>query len=208
LRIFEITKNKIVRTLFLSCDISLILRDFEDLRLSRFTQMCISHILKSKTPGELLSRFNNVNSLVETVALLSLTNNQRTSANEVYVIMKRQRDVLTRSFTRMWAQIGKLDYLKCLLRNSTGLSNSARAFIKHELAAWKIYTYCSVRFPTSRKTYYYLSEDETMRPGDNVLVPAGIDNSLTQAQIVKIENFTYDSVPLPLCRTKYIHSKL
>ena len=36
--------------------------------------------------------------------------------------------------------------------------------------------YCSVEFEDGYKSYYYISDDDTIEVGDFVLVPAGKDN--------------------------------
>lgn len=64
--------------------------------------------------------------------------------------------------------------------------------------------YCSVVFDDGPKTYYYRTEDDSLDAGDRVVVPAGKDNHLAIAEIVKVEYFLPESVPFPLEKTKMI----
>jgi len=65
--------------------------------------------------------------------------------------------------------------------------------------------YCSVEFlGGGSKTYYYRTEDASLEEGDEVVVPAGKDNHLAIAEIVKVEYFLPESVPFPLEKTKMI----
>ena len=69
------------------------------------------------------------------------------------------------------------------------------------------YIYCSVTFDDSYKTYYYLTEDDSIEVGDLVMVPAGKDNNLAMVKVVKIEYFQKEKVPLPINKTKKIVRK-
>lgn len=52
--------------------------------------------------------------------------------------------------------------------------------------------------------YYYIAYDDTNEVGDYVVVPVGKDNHHSIAEVVKIEYFAEESVPLPLEKTKHI----
>lgn len=69
------------------------------------------------------------------------------------------------------------------------------------------YIYCSVVFEEGQKTYYYLTEDDSIKIGDFVLVPAGKDNREVVVEVVNIEYFSEDNVPLPIEKTKRIIRK-
>ena len=69
------------------------------------------------------------------------------------------------------------------------------------------YMYCSVEFEEGYKTYYYISDDDTIEVGDHVVVPAGKDNHHAIVEIVEIEYFPEADVPLPLEKTKHIIRK-
>lgn len=69
------------------------------------------------------------------------------------------------------------------------------------------YIYCSVEFDEGYKSYYYISDDDSVKVGDYVVVPVGKDNHHSVAQVVKVEFFAEEDVPLPLKRTKHIIRK-
>lgn len=64
--------------------------------------------------------------------------------------------------------------------------------------------YCSVSFPGGSKTYYYRTEDDSLRVGDEVVVPAGKDNRPALVTIEEVEYFAPEAVPLPEEQTKWI----
>lgn len=69
------------------------------------------------------------------------------------------------------------------------------------------YIYCSVAFEEGQKSYYYLTEDDSIKIGDFVLVPARKDNREVVVEVVNIEYFSEDNVPLPIEKTKRIIRK-
>lgn len=69
------------------------------------------------------------------------------------------------------------------------------------------YIYCSVIFYDGGKSYYYLTDDDTIMIGDIVLVPAGEDNEEKFVKVVAIDYFTKEQAPLPLEKTKKIIRK-
>ena len=69
------------------------------------------------------------------------------------------------------------------------------------------YIYCSVAFEEGQKSYYYLTEDDSIKIGDFVLVPDGKDNREVVVEVVNIEYFSEDNVPLPIEKTKRIIRK-
>lgn len=69
------------------------------------------------------------------------------------------------------------------------------------------YIYCSVVFEEGQKSYYYLTEDDSIKIGDFVLVPAGKDNREVVVEVVNIEYFSEDNVPLTIEKTKRIIRK-
>lgn len=68
------------------------------------------------------------------------------------------------------------------------------------------YIFCSVEFDEGGKSYYYLTEDDTLSIGDLVFVPAGKDGRAV-VEIVNIEYFQEDKVPFPLEKAKRIIRK-
>lgn len=69
------------------------------------------------------------------------------------------------------------------------------------------YIFCSVVFDEGYKSYYYLTDDDSIEVGDHVIVPAGIDNHEAVVEVVKIEYFHEENAPLPLEKTKCIICK-
>ena len=69
------------------------------------------------------------------------------------------------------------------------------------------YIYCSVEFDEGYKSYYYIADDDDISVGDYVVVPVGKDNHHSTAEVVKVEYFVEEDVPLPLDRTKHIIRK-
>lgn len=69
------------------------------------------------------------------------------------------------------------------------------------------YIYCSVEFDEGYKSYYYITDDDSIEVGDYVIVPAGKDSHHAVAEVVNIEYFPEDDVPLPVEKTKRIIRK-
>ena len=69
------------------------------------------------------------------------------------------------------------------------------------------YIFCSVKFGRGCKSYYYLTEDDTLAIGDFVIVPVGEDGHSAIVEIVNIEYFPKDKIPFPLDRVKPIIRK-
>lgn len=84
------------------------------------------------------------------------------------------------------------------------LDSSVYNFIKRRKDE---YIYCSVTFDEGYKTYYYKTDDDSIKVGDLVMVPAGNDNHLAVVKVVNIEYFQEKNVPLPLSKTKNIVRK-
>ncbi|TFE11541.1 O-acetyl-ADP-ribose deacetylase, partial [Ligilactobacillus salivarius] len=64
------------------------------------------------------------------------------------------------------------------------------------------YIYCRVIFEENGKSYYYLTDDEEIKPLDLVVVPVGIDGREKIAQVIKVEKYTIHTVPYPLDKIK------
>lgn len=69
------------------------------------------------------------------------------------------------------------------------------------------YIFCSVTFDEGYKSYYYLTEDDSIEIGDFVLVPAGKDNHEAVVEVVNIEYFSEENAPLSVEKTKRIIRK-
>lgn len=69
------------------------------------------------------------------------------------------------------------------------------------------YIFCSVTFDEGYKSYYYLTDDDSIEVGNVVVVPAGKDNHEAVVEVVNIEYFNEENVPLPIEKTKRIIRK-
>lgn len=69
------------------------------------------------------------------------------------------------------------------------------------------YIFLSVRFGEYGKTYYYLTEDDTIQVGDQVVVPVGNDGKERIVEVVKKEYYAADRVPMPIEKVKSIVEK-
>ena len=69
------------------------------------------------------------------------------------------------------------------------------------------YIFCSVIFDEGQRSYYYLTEDDSIRINDFVVVPAGRDNHETVVKVVDIEYFPEGNTPFPVEKTKHIIRK-
>ena len=67
--------------------------------------------------------------------------------------------------------------------------------------------YCSVEVEDGCKSYYYISDDDSIQVGDFVIVPAGKDNHEAVVEVVKKEYSAEENVPLPMEKTKHIIRK-
>ena len=64
--------------------------------------------------------------------------------------------------------------------------------------------FCSCEFEGGGKSYYYISDDPSLEEGDLVRVPVGDNGRTSVVEIVEIEYFQEDEVPMPLERVKKI----
>lgn len=66
------------------------------------------------------------------------------------------------------------------------------------------FIFCSVEFNGGGKSYYYLTEDDTLEIGDFVIVPVGRNNLTSIVKIVNIEYFPEDKIPFPFDKVKRV----
>ena len=64
--------------------------------------------------------------------------------------------------------------------------------------------FCSCEFEGGGKSYYYISDDPSLEEGDLVRVPVGDNGRTSVVEIVDVEFFKDDEVPIPLNRVKKI----
>ena len=64
--------------------------------------------------------------------------------------------------------------------------------------------YCTVRIPSLNRSYYYITNDNSLGKGDKVLVPFGDENVPMSGEITKVEYVFPEDAPLPVEETKAI----
>lgn len=69
------------------------------------------------------------------------------------------------------------------------------------------YIFLSVTFDEGYKTYYYLTDDNSIEVGALVLVPAGKDNHEALVKVERVEYFSKEQALLPIEKTKGIIRK-
>lgn len=67
--------------------------------------------------------------------------------------------------------------------------------------------YCRVSF-RGNDVYYYRTNDKTIKVGDTVIVPTGKNNIESEAVVKSVNEYSENSVPYPLDKTKHIIRKL
>lgn len=67
--------------------------------------------------------------------------------------------------------------------------------------------YLSVEFQAGGRTYYYKTEDDTIRPGDEVFVPVGNDGERKKVRVKKIEYYLPNNAPFPEDKTRAVISR-
>lgn len=70
-----------------------------------------------------------------------------------------------------------------------------------------IYTFIGVLFPYAMQHYHYLTNDDTIAIGDNVVVPVGSENKEVIGRVVSVEKHLRVSAPFPVEKTKYVIRK-
>lgn len=95
-----------------------------------------------------------------------------------------------------------------LLINSTG-GEVLDAFKDYKIRPTRYdYIFCSVEFSSADKSYYYLTDDESIEIGDEVVVPVGLSNALKVVTVVDIEYFDEKHLPMPINKVKNIVQKI
>ena len=70
------------------------------------------------------------------------------------------------------------------------------------------YTYCKVRFSSSRFELSYITEDESIRAGDFVKVPFGRENEERVGLVTQVISCTSEDAPYPPEKTKHVLEKI
>ena len=72
----------------------------------------------------------------------------------------------------------------------------------------EVYTYCGIMLPFSNRPYSYRTDDASIKIGDTVIVPVGIDETETEGKVVSVGQYLQVGVPYPVERTKKIIRKI
>ena len=64
--------------------------------------------------------------------------------------------------------------------------------------------YLSVEVGRAHRVLNYRTEDNSIRPGDRVLVPIGRDNRPVEGRVAQVGYFTPDDAPWPVAETKMV----
>lgn len=70
-----------------------------------------------------------------------------------------------------------------------------------------IYHYCGVVYENSSYPYHYRTNDTSLKIGDKVIVPVGVQNKEVVAEVVSVEQHTRLTVPYPVEKCKFILRK-
>lgn len=123
---------------------------------------------------------------------------------------KKQRRIIRGSYDRMglpedWPEFIE-ELVWVMVHYGSGEIFRESVYFKEKRRA-SDYIFCSVEFTDGGKTYYYITEDDTIEVGDLVVVPAGKDDHTAIVEVVDIEYFQKDAAPFPVEKTKRIIRK-
>lgn len=123
---------------------------------------------------------------------------------------KKPQQIITGSFDKNGLPEDFADFVKTVFNfiNFYGIGEIFNPSIYGKTRRRKSdYIFCSVHFDEGYKSYYYLTDDDSIEVGDFVIVPAGKDNHEAVVEVVNIEYFGEENVPLPVKKTKRIIRK-
>ena len=99
------------------------------------------------------------------------------------------------------------DSLQETIEKQKGQMQGRTAAPKPAVDDGRSYRYCQVRFSGVSRTYSYLTEDETIQPGDWVLAPLGQNDYERTGKVEQVDSYTAANAPYPPERTKHIVGK-
>ena len=188
---------------------------------SRFNEI-LSDSLKligtTTYPKTFFGRYNDALTNAEKIITTTHSDEHKAYAREIIEDLKKNRDKKIIEFVDRCNRKGNLYSIKDeLLSGQYDISPKVVAYINELVAKIEAedddapasgeYIYCSLSFGTEGKTYYYKTTDETLKCGDEVIVPVGNDGRKGIAKIEKIEKFKIGETPYPPSRTKNILGK-
>ena len=72
----------------------------------------------------------------------------------------------------------------------------------------EVYTYCGIMLPFSNRPYSYRTDDASIKIGDTVIVPVGIDETEIEGKVVSVGQYLPVGAPYPVEKTKKIIRKI
>ena len=72
----------------------------------------------------------------------------------------------------------------------------------------EVYTYCGIMLPFSNRPYSYRTDDASIKIGDTVVVPFGIDETETEGKVVSVGQYLAVGAPYQIEKTKKIIRKI
>ncbi len=189
------------------------------IRISQILTDSLELMGTTRNPQTFFGRYDTALSSAERI--LALTKNEETRHHALVTVdmLTGSKDEIVKTFVDRCHREGNLRAVKAeLCSGKYGLSLAMIRYIGEltdqsmpENAAGTgkgAYIYCSLSFGEGGRTYYYKTEDETLRCGDTVLVPVGKEETVKAAKIVNIEKFKVGDAPYPPSRTKNIIRKV
>ena len=169
-------------------------------------------------PKTFFDRFDYAIVQAERFTEITKTERHLAYARGVISYLRKNKGEKTKAFIDRCYSSGKLYGVKDeLLSGKYDMPPEAKEYLRkllHEIETRddKLpengeYIYCSLLFGTTGKTYYYKTNDETLKCGDEVIVPVGKEGRKEIAKIVKIERFSQGKTPYPPSLTKDILGK-
>ena len=93
------------------------------------------------------------------------------------------------------------------LKNETSEQREQR-LKKEDLKDTQEYIYCGVNVGDNEFVYHYITNDESIKEGDKVVVPFGFKSEGKVAIVVSVGKYLRCNAPYPFAKTKRIIKKL
>lgn len=166
-------------------------------------------------PQTFFGRYKDCLDFAKKIAEESPGDAHRKYAREILADLTNNRDAKIKAFIDRCYEANRLYSIKDELKKYE-ISDAVMRYVISLLQKIEIvedapesgeYIYCSLSFGGEGKTYYYKTTDETIQPGDDVVVLAGATGKKNIATVVKVERFKVGETPYPPNATKDIIGK-
>lgn len=166
-------------------------------------------------PKTFFKRYDDALSSAREISDIAFSHTDKAFAKSVIDDLINNREQKIRDFVDRCHAQGKLYSVKDeLLLGYYDLSPSIKSYIAELITGIEDdcgdipesgeYIYCSISFGTEGRTYHYKTTDETLKCGDEVIVPVGNNERKSVGKIEKIERFKAGETPYPPSLTKEI----